>query len=128
MVTRDSVVVSGSLDRRGANKRINGHVLVGFSLPRPALPRYPTGLDLVVGTNLPTGDLFSGWITGLAVTRLFGDVGLTGGRNWLQEDTSSEGPGRRCHPCFGLDFRRSGDRQPVRPGWVHLKPRMAPWA
>jgi hypothetical protein len=83
-------------------------VMAHFDIVRPRLPIRPQDLSAFVGTNLSTSDLFRDLLVGLAVDRLFGDVGVVGGLNFIQRQTARPvvGVGGRFVSLQTRDYRR----------------------
>ena len=92
-------------------------VLAHVAIIRPQLPIRPQDLTLLVGTNLSTSDLFRDLLVGVGVGRLIGDVGIVGGINFIQRQSTEPqlgagdtivslktGEYRRAKVFVGLDF------------------------
>jgi hypothetical protein len=85
-VNRDStnVIIKSS----SAQWKPNAWVLAHIYLQRPELPIRPTSFSLVLGTNVGISDLFRDLLAGVSIDRLFGDVGLMGGLNFIERQTA----------------------------------------
>ena len=88
----------------------NAWVLAHFYITRPQLPIAPTSVSVVAGTNVGVSDLFRDLLVGLSVDRLFGDVGVMGGLNFIERQTTegidrTEGTGSTAAKFHGLRTR-----------------------
>jgi hypothetical protein len=66
----------------------NAWVLAHFYVKRPRLPITPMSVSVVGGTNVGIAGLFRDLVLGLSLDRLFGDVGVMGGVNFIERETS----------------------------------------
>lgn len=92
-------------------------LLAHLYLSRPQLPIHPISVSVVAGTNVGISDLFRDLLMGISVDRLFSDVGIVGGINYIERQTatSTEAIGgkivqlgtrnyRSVRPFLGLDI------------------------
>jgi hypothetical protein len=85
-VNRDSTIVI--IKSSSAQWKPNAWVLAHVYLQRPELPIRPRSFSLVVGTNVGISDLFRDLLAGVSIDRLFGDVGVMGGLNFIERQTA----------------------------------------
>jgi hypothetical protein len=83
-------------------------LMAHFDIIQPQLPIRPQGFSVFVGTNLSTSDLFRDLLVGVGAGRLFGDVGVVAGINFIQRQTadSVHGAGGRAVGLRTHDYRR----------------------